>query len=164
MFYNQQTHRERERLTAWEIINRYFSPAGLNRGEEDTVRFFLLDLEKITGREWRPGNCTAVPALVGSAGSIYIRSLWKDYPTMFTKPEPKRYLHLHFFLSSKLNRTGESLILDPTGVPTEWGNDNSIKPYFGLREAAAGNHHRVYEQMEELDDWGVRDLPPGFHP
>ena len=79
----------------------------------------------------------------------------------------KRTAKIHYYWSAERVKDGETVILDPTGVPVtpeDYNNSSLIQPYFGLRELAPKNHKFIYSLMEDVDEWGTRDLPPKFHP
>ncbi len=138
----------------------YFAVGGLTQAEQTAISGYLSGLCLRTGHIWKPGGCTNIPYYTEEANDELRRSLAK---TVLTKLVPKRYIHGHFFWVSK--KAGEPFVIDPTGVPDDGKNrEENISPFFGLLENSTGFHRFVYENMADMDDWGTRDLPPGFHP
>lgn len=78
----------------------------------------------------------------------------------------KRFGHSHFWLQIKTHLNRASLIVDPFGVPLDFNNmeRRTIIPHFGLTRHAHEVARRIYRHGDNLDSWGARDLPPGFHP
>lgn len=145
----------------------FFNREGLTEEEGDAVYISLVRLGEKTGNMWTPGNCRNMPELTKFANRYYIRSPASKF---FKKLIPKRYLHSHFFWCSDSREGNKQLIIDPTGVPEDFqehlqnNDDLRIKPYFGLFGKAPETHEYIYQRMEDMDDWGTRSLPPGFHP
>ncbi len=111
-----------------------------------------------------PGHCRAIPSLTDRANRLY--ETWCR--SAFQPLKPMRYARDHFFWVLNAKTGDKQVIVDPTGVPTAWEGSSyklgSVQPYFGLIEKAPATHQRIYRAMQEMDDWGTRDLPPGFHP
>ncbi len=146
-----------------ESYQHYVNKEGLTAVESISLDEFLTGLAFATGKEWQPGNCRAIPDYTNVAEHICKLSGAQAY---FTPPVAKRFAHSHFFWMMERRANGEKVILDPTGVPLEFGlcEPESIVPYFGILEYAPKNHKRVYDLMEDMDGWETRSLPPGFRP
>jgi len=145
-------------------FTKYLNREGLEVEEADSLTLFVIKLCRVMGNQWKPQNCTVVPQLTPFANEIYRRTFTSD--PLFAELVAKRFLHDHFFWASKLYRTGEPLILDPAGVPANLSKVviSEITPYFGLSGKAQHPKEIVYRNMEDMDDWGTRDFPSGFHP
>lgn len=141
-------------------FNAYFATEGLTQSEQTAIYDYLEKLCLRTGHLWKPGGCRNIPGYTEEANDELSLSSAKN---VLTKLVPKRYIHNHFFWSSK--KADELFIIDPTGVPDDNKNmDENISPFFGLLKNSTGFRRTVYEKMEDMDNWGTRDLPPGFHP
>jgi hypothetical protein len=139
------------------------NPRGLNAEEQYRLRDIVERLYGNMRDRFAPRICRSIPVLTDSANQFMERS-WAGQ--VFAPLTPKRYIHDHFFWHSKVRRTNEDLILDPTGIPADRDTCeiSSYSPYFGLLEFAPATHVGIYRAMKEIDAWGVRDFPPGFHP
>ncbi|MFH0890027.1 MAG: hypothetical protein V1836_02690 [Candidatus Aenigmatarchaeota archaeon] len=147
-------------LTDFSKFSAYFVRDGLTQHEQTAIRDYLERLYLRTGHLWKPSGCTNIPDYTEEANDELSLSSAKG---VLTKMVPKRYSHSHFFWASK--KVDELFIIDPTGVPNDSKNmDENISPFFGLLKNSTGFHRTVYEKMKNMDDWGTRDLPPGFHP
>jgi len=127
------------------------------------LRGFLMALTHELGQNFYPGNCISIPSLTSMANEAQ-KTVGANI--QFTPLEAKRWLRDHYFWSCKLRRTGQDVVVDPTGVPEQqpYRRGGVILPYFGLAESAVGTHQQTYSIMKPLDDWGVRDFPPRFRP
>ncbi len=144
----------------FNTFTAYFAVGGLTQAEQTAISGYLSGLCLRTGHVWKPRGCTNIPDYTEEANDELGRSSAK---AVLTKLVPKRYIHDHFFWASK--KADEPFIIDPTGVPDDGKNrDGNISPFFGLLKSSTGFHRTVYEKMESMDNWGTRDLPPGFHP
>ncbi len=161
VFDNDLAERMKERKPVdFSRFAAYFAADGLTPTEQTAIRDYLGKLCLRTGHLWKPGRCTNIPNYTEEARDELRSSSAKG---VLTKIVPKRYIHNHFFWVS--NKANELFIIDPTGVPADARNvDIDITPFFGLLENAKGFHKVVYENMQDMDNWGTRDLPPGFHP
>ena len=146
-----------------QSYTKYIEHAGLTEHESSALENFLFNFYSSYGNRFSPGNCALIPDLTEFARKAQITTFLGGF---FERINPKRYLRSHFFLAAKSRRDKDDLIIDPTGVPLNHGDLKlkSIVPYFGLKSRATGFHKHVYDNMNEMDDWGTRDLPPRFRP
>ena len=146
-----------------EYFLEHFNKEGLIDKDIQRAKDFIGLLYRATGNSWRPGNCMYLPT--DKANEVRDNNYFLS--KFFGEVKDKRLSHIHFYWVSE---TPHGLfILDPTGVPTsedlyKEDYDDYILPYFGLPENSSGYHRMVYDQMQDLDNLGKRDLPPGFHP
>jgi|SRR3989338_10064029 len=139
---------------------KYINTAGMNSSEANLFEVIIEGAQSFgLDNLWYAGNCQ-VP------GQTRCFNLAVGYAKdTFGPAIPKRYIHDHFFWSLPLLRTGEHVILDPTGVPIDFPRTREeIAPYFGLASEAPEPHKRIYARMEDMNNWGIREFPPGFHP
>lgn len=141
----------------------YFNTNGLSEQEADAVYQLIVNLGDKQGNMWEKGNCTVIPDLTISANRIYEQTAARFY---FEKLIPKRYIHNHFFWAANAKGSDDILIIDPTGVTAVPDDPRALTatPYFGLLKSAPQRHKMVYSKMKDMDDWGVSEFPPGFHP
>ncbi len=138
----------------------YFVRDWLTQPEQIAIYDYLVRLCLRTGHLWKPGGCRNIPGYIEEANDELGLSSANG---ILTKLIPKMFNHGHFFWSS--TKADELFIIDPIGVPDDDRNrEENISPFFGLLENSTGFHKFVYENMKDMDDWGIRDLPPGFHP
>ena len=146
-------------------ISRFLNKQGLDQAEAQSLEIFLHHLHAETSELfWQPTHCTTVPHEVGIANSI---RYGRTFSFHFGELIPMRHLRSHFFLTAERKRGKGTLIIDPTGIPaelTDYPDISTITPYFGLAGHAPEPHFTIYSNREPMDDWGTRDLPPGFHP
>lgn len=132
--------------------------------EQKTIFMDFLGLVYLKdGTSWEPSNCQHSETLAKRARDLI------EGNTEFVglKVKTRRYIHNHFWV--ELEGLGEKLIIDPFGVPKKFpersfDEEKEIIPYFGPISAAPESAKFVYQKGKPLDDWGTRDLPPGFHP
>ena len=153
----------KDRNKVFENPLAFFKGDGLSEEERRELRSMLGFLVVHIGENFRPGNCRSIPALTGLANRVCRAT---SRLGSFRELVPKRYLRNHYFLTMPEVGGDRIIIVDPTGVPEDFSKpyDSPITPYFGLREYAPDSHRKVYSAMEDMDDWGIREFPPGFHP
>src|SRR3989344_9453918 len=139
---------------------RSINREGLSSEEATSLESFVISLGREMGSAWTPGGCTIIQNLTEFANRKHPRSSFANY---FGLLVPKRYIRSHFFWIANAHEGNKILILDPTGVPKDkayfqTGDTSSIVPYFGLADKATGFHREVYDKMQDMDDWGTRDL------
>ena len=149
---------EQIRTTARYNRHKYICTNGMNPEEAIVFKSLIEELSLYLDKKWYKGNCRYIPAQTGVANKIMSYASRNLFDILL----PKRYIHNHFFWASALSRTSVPVILDPTGVLIH--DTNEIVPYFGLLSEAPESHKRVYNRMEDMDDWGTREFPPYFHP
>ncbi len=143
-------------------FDKYFKRNGLTGSEQYSISDYLSRLYRRTGHLWKPHKCRIIPDHTEEANEELRLSLAKS---ILKRIVPKRYIRSHFFWVASTNKG--SFIIDPTGSPhikKSCYEDSDIVQFFGLLPHAADYQKIVYEKMEDMDDWGTRDLPPGFHP
>lgn len=120
---------------------------------------FLKEFYEKTKDEWEPGGCRDIPDLLNTANKVLDKAILNG------KIAAKRFVRSHFWLEIELEN-GQKLIVDPSGIPKDPNNTDRrhILPYFGPIDSASEHAKKIYEYGTDMDDWGTRDLPPGFHP
>ncbi len=131
-----------------------FNTKGLSKLEITAIQTVIKQLWQKVGEYWLPQSCQNIPPDTDLANRILQESMYDD---LFGQIKAKTHWHGHYFWALEL-KTGKTVILDPTGVPTDdsWSREG-IKPYFGLGSEATGLHKTVYEDMQDDDGWR-------FHP
>lgn len=147
-------------ITPFMDFEQYIFDSGLSDGQRQAFRDFLRKLYDLTGSLWKPWNCYATEHVEVHAKKVLNQMAWVN-----VRVEPRNYRAGHHFwlvlLSPPFN--GE-LVVDPTGVPTsgdeiDWiKTPGLVKPFFGNRDLARGNHKMVYESGRHDPTYHV------FHP
>lgn len=124
-------------------------------------QYFLRLFFNKTKDEWEPGKCRDIPRLAETANQVAATNHIFNGKSFV----PKRFSRGHYWLEINLDGIGK-LIVDPAGVPKDPKNDDrrQILPYFGPVDDAPEYAKTIYAEAKDMDDWGTRDLPPGFHP
>ncbi len=144
---------------------KHLNRNGFTKEEGDLFYKYVKTLGYNAGRLWIPCYCKAgFMGRIDFANNLLAGMEIRDV----LKPLiPKRTARIHYFWSTEKIKDGKPVILDPTGVPIspeDYKDSDLIHPYFGLQEFAPKNHKFIYSLMKDMDEWGTRDLPPGFHP
>lgn len=116
------------------------------------------------GVSWTPGNCSHADYLAEQVRHFTI----EDSRFSGLEVNAKRFYRSHFWIEIK-GISKKDLIIDPFGIPQEFpvirlGQEKNVLPFFGPITAAPESAKLVYRKGRLLDDWGTRDLPPGFRP
>ncbi len=162
--FNSRAGVEKKRRTrTFDSYRSFLHTEGVSKAIGDDVEIFLRNFFGLTKDLWEPRSCTFIPSRLSDANKALnsVPRLHEIY-----KLVGRRYLRWHFWLQIQ-NPNQTILIIDPCGVPQDPQNrqlTELIIPRFGLIDNAHDFAKEVYRQGEELDDWGTRDLPPGFHP
>ena len=143
-----------------EYFLEFFNREGLSIEGIIASERLIPSLHIHLGRFWKSGSCRYLDSHTEEANRIRVMTGTDKY---FEVINNKRFQRKHYYWASQ---TDDGIfVLDPTGVPIDLKKQReNILPYFGLQEYATGSYNEIYSQMEDIDEWGTRDLPPGFHP
>ncbi len=147
-------------IKPFENFLNYFNRQGLDINEIDISIILLKKIYNETNEIWRPCECRTLCLVTEIANKILNNFEANNF---FGEIKNKKFGYIHFYWVSKTKK--RDFIIDPTGIPeyNQYGKEVII-PYFGLKDYAKDNHKKVYDKMEDLDSWGTREFPPGFHP
>lgn len=135
---------------------QYYNKEGLSLEEETAVGNFLSELEIKT--HFLPGGCKITMGLTEAVNEIF-----QEYASKhFGQLQSESYKDIHFFYSADTT-DGRTLIIDPTGVQTGYSLD-SITPYYGLADKAAGYSKRVFANRKKVPFINGKPQYYEFHP
>ena len=152
-------------LRTFEKYRPFMHTDRLSQKETRDFEGFLTRLYQLSGDCWEPTCCGSVLSLERDARKILSCG---DYQQWVIRA--RRFARIHYWLDLSMGKNSSLLIVDPYGIPRSTINMGvhedlrSILPYFGPVDQIPEFAKPVYLKGLAMDDWGTRNLPPGFHP